>query len=208
MLQFQQHLFRRFLEKWRALSIQQKFPFEISEIPHAHWLHSGCIDPTQATAHLVNVLSSRVQKSGTGDNNFVKWKGTLQSVQPKRPDQSKRTTFKADPEYSGRFKLRWSVPFDVPTEISGILGWMESNRWHHLLIFNIWRLKGLTALDIKKRWRLRLILCFIVTGTCRHYCKKVGGHHFWKVTPLQSRHPWKVNIPGCTPLYSKLYYLN
>ena len=38
------------------------------------------------------------------------------------------TTFKAGPEYSGRTKPKWSVPtpFDEPTEISGILGWMES----------------------------------------------------------------------------------
>ena len=63
-------------------------------------VHSGCIDPTQATARLVIVLASRIQKSGTGDNNFVK----------------------ASPEYSGRTKPKWSVPFDVATEISGILG--------------------------------------------------------------------------------------
>ena len=34
-------------------------------------------DPTQATARLVIVLVSRIQKSGTGGNNFVKWKGTF-----------------------------------------------------------------------------------------------------------------------------------
>jgi len=33
-----------------------------------------------------------------------------------------RATFKAGPEYSGRTKAKWSVPFAVPTEISGILG--------------------------------------------------------------------------------------
>ena len=59
------------LEKRRALSIQQKFRFEISEIPRAL---SSCTDPTQATAHLVIVLVSRIQNSGTRDNNFVKWK--------------------------------------------------------------------------------------------------------------------------------------
>ena len=32
-------------------------------------LHSGYTDKTQATARLVIVL----EKSGTGDNNFVKW---------------------------------------------------------------------------------------------------------------------------------------
>ena len=45
---------------------------------------------------------------------------------PKWPDRSKWTTFKTGPEYSGRTKPKWSVPFDVPTEISGILGWIES----------------------------------------------------------------------------------
>ena len=30
------------------------------------------------------------------------------------------------PEYSGRTKPKWSVSFDVPTETSEILGWMES----------------------------------------------------------------------------------
>ena len=28
--------------------------------------------------------------------------------------------------YSGRTKPKWSVPFNVPTEIFGIWGWMES----------------------------------------------------------------------------------
>ena len=37
-------------------------------------VHSGCTDPSQATARLVIVLVSRIQKSGTGDNNFVKLK--------------------------------------------------------------------------------------------------------------------------------------
>ena len=39
-------------------------------------VHSGCTDPTQATERLVIVLVRRIQNSGTGDNNFVKWKGT------------------------------------------------------------------------------------------------------------------------------------
>ena len=45
--------------------------------------HSGCTDPTQATARLVIVLVSRIQKSGTGDNNFVKQKGKFRSDRPK-----------------------------------------------------------------------------------------------------------------------------
>jgi len=44
-------------------------------------VHSGCTDPTQATARLVIILVSRIKKkSGTGDNNFVKWK--VISVRP------------------------------------------------------------------------------------------------------------------------------
>ena len=35
-------------------------------------VHSGRTYPTQATARLVIALVSRIQKSGTGDNNFVK----------------------------------------------------------------------------------------------------------------------------------------
>ena len=39
-------------------------------------VHSGFTDPFQATACLLIVpAASRIQKSGTGDNNFVKWKG-------------------------------------------------------------------------------------------------------------------------------------
>ena len=58
---------------------------------------------------LVIVLVSRTKKSGTGDNNFLKWKGTFRSGRPKRPEWSKWTTFKAGPEYSGRTKPKWSV---------------------------------------------------------------------------------------------------
>ena len=43
-------------------------------------VHSGCSDLTQATVHLVIALASRIQKSGTGDNNFVKWKGEFFSL--------------------------------------------------------------------------------------------------------------------------------
>ena len=85
-------------------------------------VHSGYTDPTQASARMVIVFVNRMQKSGTGDNNFVKWKGTFGSDRRKRRDRLKWTTFKAGPEYSGRTKRKWSVPFDVPTEITGILG--------------------------------------------------------------------------------------
>ena len=105
--------------------MQQKFRFEITEILRTiGTVHSGCTDPTQATVHLVNVLLSRIQNSGNGDNNFDKWKGTFGQT-----ERDKWTAFKAVPEYSSRTKLEWPVPFGVPTEISGILGWMESAFW-------------------------------------------------------------------------------
>ena len=66
-------------------------------------VHSGCTDPTQATARLVIVLVTRIQKSGTG-NNFVKRKGTFRSDRPKCPDRSLWTTFKAGPEYNRNFR--------------------------------------------------------------------------------------------------------
>ena len=87
-------------------------------------VHSRCTDPTQATMRLVIVLVSRKQKRGTGDNNFVKLKGTFWSERPKWPDQSKWTT--RGPKYPGQTKPKWSIRFDVPTKISRILGWMES----------------------------------------------------------------------------------
>ena len=69
-------------------------------------------------------LASRIQKtkSGAEENNFAKWKGTFRSDRPEWSDRWKWTTFKIGPEYSGRTNPKWSVPFDVPTEISGILG--------------------------------------------------------------------------------------
>ena len=111
----------------RALSIQKRFRFEISEIykPNGS-VHSGSIDPTQATARLVIVLVIRIQGSSTGINNFVKWKGTFRSYRPKWPDRWKRATLKAGPECSGQTKPKRSVPFDVPTENFKILGWTES----------------------------------------------------------------------------------
>ena len=42
-------------------------------------VHSSCTDQTKATASLAIVLVSRIQISGPGENNFVKWKGTFRS---------------------------------------------------------------------------------------------------------------------------------
>ena len=62
----------------RVLPIEQKFWFEILEIPHSRsTVHSGCTDLTRATVHLVIVLVSRIQKNGTGNNNFSNRKGQV-----------------------------------------------------------------------------------------------------------------------------------
>ena len=79
--------------------------------------HSCCTDPTQATAGLVIILVITTQKSGTGDNDSIKWKETFRSDRPKFADfecadRSKWTTFKGGPKYSGQTETKWSVPFD------------------------------------------------------------------------------------------------
>ena len=65
-----------------ALSIQQKFWFEISEIPRGEWNGTFRLHRPDPSHHvLAIVLVSKIQKSGTGDNNFnfVKWNGTFQT---------------------------------------------------------------------------------------------------------------------------------
>ena len=104
--------------------------FRKFHMPRNRTVYSGCTDPTQATARLVIVLVSRKQKSSTGENNFVKYKGSFRSNRPKWPDRSRWNTLKAGPEYSGRTKPKWSVPFDVPTEIFGILG-CQATFWEY-----------------------------------------------------------------------------
>ena len=104
--------------------IQGRFPFSKNSCLkfqkfHAPngTVHFACTDPTQAAARSVIVLVSRRQKIDTGDNNFVKWKGTFRSDRPKWPDWSKWTTLKAGSEYCGQTKpklpefwLEWKAP--------------------------------------------------------------------------------------------------
>ena len=114
------------IQGW-GLSIQQKFRFEISEILLAQWNGTFRLyrpDPSHRAFGYCSCKQEII--GGTGDNNFVKWKGTFQSDRPKWPDRSKWISFKAGLEYSGRTKPKWPVSFDVPTEISRILGWMQS----------------------------------------------------------------------------------
>ena len=101
----QKHMLRLYIARRHGtLSIQQKFRFEISEISGAQWSctfrYSGAVhytDPTQATARLVIDFVSRIQKSGTGDNNFVKWKGTCRPTdQNDQTGQSWSRIFRSD----------------------------------------------------------------------------------------------------------------
>ena len=49
---------------------------------------------------------SRIQKSSTGENNFVKRKGTFRSDRPKRPDRSKVVSnIPVGPNRNGPFLL-------------------------------------------------------------------------------------------------------
>ena len=90
----------------------------------------------------------------------------FRSDRPKWPDRSLWTTFKAGPEYSGRTKPKWSVPFDEPTEISGILGWMDSGS-----VFGFWKvfwILGIVLDSGKCFWILGIVLdtgkCFWILG--------------------------------------------
>ena len=108
-------LTRRF---WKARGLQfnenSSSKFRKFHVPN-EMVHSGCTDPTQATARLVIVLVSRMQKSGTRNNNFVKRKGTFGPTDLQRWSQ----IFRSD-----RTEMACSIWF--LTKISGILGRMES----------------------------------------------------------------------------------
>ena len=143
-------------KKPRALSIQQKFRFEISEIYEPNGsVHSGCIDPTQATARLVIVLVTRIQGSSTGNNNFVKWKGTFRSYRPKWPDRWKRTAFKAGPEcfvqYQPKISEFW-VEWKAPQRNFFILGFQKKKK-RKLCGSEIFKFKiGTLRSDVEKKW--------------------------------------------------------
>ena len=89
-------------------------------------VHSGCTDPAQATMCLVIVLWSRIQKSGIGDNNFVKWKGLFDltgrndRTSQSGPPSKLVSNIPVRPNQNGLFLLMYQ------TKISGILGSMES----------------------------------------------------------------------------------
>ena len=104
-----------------------KIPVWISEIPCAQWnstfrLHTP--DPNHHT--LVIVLVSRMQKSSSGDNNFVKWRGTFRSDRPtemtrpvKGPPSKLVPNIPVWPNWNGPCRLISNRNFRN-------LGWMES----------------------------------------------------------------------------------
>ena len=103
-------------------------------------VHSGFTDPFQATGCLLIVpAASRIQKSGTGDNNFVKWKGL--SVGPTEMSglvkvnhlQRLSQIFRSD-----RTEMARSIWFLI--KICGYLAWMESAP-EKLGAINLWCMK-------------------------------------------------------------------
>ena len=87
---------------------------------------SGCTGLTQATAHLVIVLISRIQKSGTGDNNFVKWKEKIRPTD--RKDQTGQSgppsklvpNIVVGPNRNSPLHVMYQLKFPE------FLGWMDS----------------------------------------------------------------------------------
>lgn len=103
-----------------------------------NYVPSSCTDPIQATACLLTVLVNRIQKSGSGDNNFVKWKRDIsvqltKTTRPVKEDHLQRCSWIF---WSNQCKQNCSIPSDVPTEMYGILGWMESTLRFPFDLFN------------------------------------------------------------------------
>ena len=131
----------------QCASVPGRFPFNKNfglkfrkfHVPYGT-VHSGFTDPFQATACLLIVPSaSRIQKSGTGDNNFVKWKGL--SVGPTEMSglvkvnhlQRLSQIFPSD-----RTEMARSIWFLI--KICGYLAWMESAP-EKLGAINLWCMK-------------------------------------------------------------------
>ena len=72
---------------WRvSVSHRHKTVGSCYSIKITIWNFGNFTDPTRATSRLVIDLESRIQKSDTGDNSFVKWKGTVWSDRPVKVD--------------------------------------------------------------------------------------------------------------------------
>ena len=99
-------------------SIQQNFQSEILLIGT---VHSGW-SQTHPKPQRVIVLVCRLQKSSTGTKILSKGEGHFSLTDQNDKTSQSGPPSKLSPEYSSQTKLKWSVPFDEPTEISGILG--------------------------------------------------------------------------------------
>ena len=93
------------------------------------------------------------------DNNFVKRKGTFQSNWLKWPDQSKRTTFKAGPEYSSRTKPKEYVPLFWCTNQNfwnfGLNGKSPSFSVFRNFQVSCWKMEGNQLIDHSKVFAVR-----------------------------------------------------
>ena len=98
-------------------SIQPKFQFEILLIGT---VHSGCTDPTQATACYCSCMQV------TKEQYWGQLLGQMERDILVRPTRMTRPVkvnhLQSWSDYSGQTKPKWTIPFDEPTEISGILG--------------------------------------------------------------------------------------
>ena len=92
-----------------ALSIQQKFRFEILEIPRVQWNGTFRLHRPDPSHRMFGYCSC---KQDTKGQQFCQMKkGHFIFFRPKWPGQSKWTTFKGGPKYSGQTEPKWSTPF-------------------------------------------------------------------------------------------------
>ena len=82
---------------------------------------SGCTDPIQLNERLLGYCTlSRIQKSSTGDNNFVKWEGYERKGSVKKDNLQRWSQIL----HSDRTERVRSIKF--LTEVSRTLGWMKA----------------------------------------------------------------------------------
>ena len=201
-----------FLDQSNARTAEKKIFWDQPPLPLSQGLDDS--HPTQATERLDVVLASdfasRIANSGSRDSSFVKWKETFRSYLPKWPYRSKRTTFKAGPEHSGRTKPKWLVPFDVPAEISLAQALPRSfSRWASLacrLFFLFLCLSLWTLTRIQKQFPLFVCLfwlfschCFTTRGwpwVAIRFPAKVTSSCIWVAIPVELVCLWCVRTCG------------
>ena len=106
-----------------ALSIQQKFRFEISEIPRAQWNGTFRLHRPDPIHRAFDSSCKKDTKQRYWGQQFCQMERDI-SVRPTEMTRPVKvghfqSWFRIN---SGRTKPKWFVPFDAPTEISGILG--------------------------------------------------------------------------------------